>query len=214
VEGYNAAVKRPLARARPDTPEKQEERRLIALAQKGDTEAFDLLMRRYERQVYNLAFRMTSNYDDANDVAAEAFVRVFNALKRFRGDAAFSTWLYRIVTNVFLDERKRRQAHPQVSLEEEYDVDGSPLQRQVEDSGPGPDDLAELTERRDVMDRAIASLPEFQRQIITMYHVADLSYEEIAEVTGLPIGTVKSRLNRARLALRDVLEKHRHLFTT
>jgi RNA polymerase sigma-70 factor, ECF subfamily len=207
-------VKRPLARARPDTPEKQEERRLIALAQKGDTEAFDLLMRRYERQVYNLAFRMTSNYDDANDVAAEAFVRVFNALKRFRGDAAFSTWLYRIVTNVFLDERKRRQAHPQVSLEEEYDVDGSPLQRQVEDAGPGPDDLAELTERRDVMDRAIASLPEFQRQIITMYHVADLSYEEIAEVTGLPIGTVKSRLNRARLALRDVLEKHRHLFTT
>jgi len=184
----------------------------VERARKGDLEAFDALVRRYERQVYNLAYRMTGNYDDANDVAADAFVRVFNAIGRFRGESAFSTWLYSIVTNVFLDERKRRQSRPQVSLEDELNVEGSALHRQVEDTAPGPLDLAEEGDVRRILHRAIQQLPEFQREIVTMYHVLDMSYDEISEITGTPIGTVKSRLNRARIALRDILRPQRDVF--
>lgn len=191
---------------------REEERRLISRAQAGDEAAFDALVRRYERQVYNLAYRMTGNYDDANDVAAEAFVRVFNAISRFRGDSAFSTWLYRIATNVFLDERKRRLARPQVSLDEDLNTEGSPLHRQVEDPSPGPLDLAEENDTRRILNHAIAQLPEFQREIVTMYHVMNMSYDEIGQVTGAPIGTVKSRLNRARLALRDILVQYQGAF--
>jgi RNA polymerase sigma-70 factor (ECF subfamily) len=190
----------------------ENERLLIARAQTGDLDAFDQLVRRYETQVFNLAYRLTENYDDASDIASEAFVRVFAAIKKFRGDSAFSTWLYRIVTNAFLDERKRRKARPQVSLEEELNVEGGTLRRQVEDTAPGPTEHAELEERRRVLDSAIQELPDFQRQIVVMFHVLNMSYEEICDVTGLPIGTVKSRLNRARLALRDQLEQHWDLF--
>lgn len=199
-------------RPRAASPDREEERRLVARAQTGDLEAFDALVRRYERQVYNLAYRMTGNYDDANDVAADAFVRVFNAIKRFRGESAFSTWLYRIVTNVFLDERKRRMSRPQVSLEEELNVEGSPLHRQVEDPSPGPLDLAEESDTRRILNHAIAQLPEFQREIVTMYHILNMSYDDIGEITGAPIGTVKSRLNRARVALRDILREHLDVF--
>jgi RNA polymerase sigma-70 factor (ECF subfamily) len=192
---------------------KEEERRLITRSQRGDLDAFDALVRAYERPVYNLAYRMTGNYDDANDVAAEAFVRVFNAIGRFRGDSAFSTWMYRIATNVFLDERKRRRAHPQVSLDDEIDTEGTSVQRQIEDSAPGPGALAEEQERRRILDDAIQKLPDFQREMITMYHVLNMSYDEIGEITGAPIGTVKSRLNRARLALRDALDEARDLFS-
>ncbi|HEY3266446.1 MAG TPA: sigma-70 family RNA polymerase sigma factor [Armatimonadota bacterium] len=184
----------------------------MARAQTGDLDAFDAIVRRYERPVYNLAYRMTGNYDDANDVAAEAFVRVFNAIRRFRGESSFTTWLYRIVTNCFLDERKRRRSHPMVSLDDDIDSEGAPLQRQIEDDAPGPLALAEESERRRILERAIATLPEFQREIITMYHTLSMSYEEIAEITGAPIGTVKSRLNRARIALRDALSAQVDIF--
>lgn len=192
--------------------DKNEERRLVDRARRGDLDAFEELMRRYERQVYNLAYRMAGNYDDANDIASEAFVRVFNAIGRFRGESAFSTWLYRIVTNAFLDERKRRRSRPTVSLEDEYEVEGSPVYRQVEDTAPGPSHRAEENEARRLLHRAIQQLPDFQREIVTMYHILDMSYEEISDITGTPIGTVKSRLNRARLALRDMLAGESDIF--
>jgi RNA polymerase sigma-70 factor (ECF subfamily) len=210
---YNALVKNSTRSSRLPPLEKDDERRLVALSQRGDIDAFDALVRAYEKPVYNLAYRMTGNYDDANDVSSEAFVRVFNAIGRFRGESAFSTWLYRIATNVFLDERKRRRSHPQVSLDDDFDVEGSNVQRQIEDPSPGPDALAETQEQRRTLDAAIQQLPDFQREMITMYHVLNMSYEQIGDITGAPIGTVKSRLNRARLALRDVLEQSRDLFS-
>jgi RNA polymerase sigma-70 factor (ECF subfamily) len=196
----------------PQPIDKNDERLLVDRARKGDIDAFDALVARYERQVYNLAYRMTGNYDDANDISSEAFVRVFNAIGRFRGDSAFSTWLYRIVTNAFLDERKRRRAHPTVSLEDEFEIEGSALYRQVEDSAPGPPARAEEGEARRLLHHAIQQLPDFQREIVTMYHVLDMSYEEISDITGTPIGTVKSRLNRARIALRDILAAQPDVF--
>jgi RNA polymerase sigma-70 factor (ECF subfamily) len=193
--------------------EKQAEKLLIERARKGDVGAFDLLVRRYERNVYNTAYRMSGSYDDASDIAQEAFVRAWNNLKSFRGDSAFSTWLYRIVTNVFLDDRKKKRSRREhQSLDEAFDLDESSVTRQFEDPAPGPEELAEGDERRRVLDRAINSLPEAQRVMVVLYHTQGLAYEEIAEITQLPMGTVKSRLNRARFALRDRLQEVTELF--
>jgi len=190
----------------------EDERKLIERSRRGDLAAFDELVRRYERSVYNTAYRLSGSYDDASDIAQEAFVRAWNNLKSFRGDSAFSTWLYRIVTNVFLDERKRRRARPHRSLEEELDLDESSVTRQFEDPSPGPQERAEGDERRRLLEQAIATLPEAQRVMVVLYHTQGLAYEEIAEITRLPMGTVKSRLNRARLALRDRLGPVAELF--
>lgn len=189
-----------------------EEKELIKRSQRGDVAAFDRLVRRYERSVFNTAYRLSNSYDDASDIAQEAFVRAWNNLKSFRGDAAFSTWLYRIVTNVFLDDRKRKKTRQHRSLEEERELDESNVVRQYEDPSPGPQELAEGDERRRILEQAIAALPEAQRVMVVMYHTQGLAYEEIAEITGLPMGTVKSRLNRARLALRDKLGDVAELF--
>jgi RNA polymerase sigma-70 factor (ECF subfamily) len=190
----------------------EEERSLIERSRRGDTAAFNNLVRRYERNVFNTAYRLSGSYDDAADIAQEAFVRAWNNLKSFRGDAAFSTWLYRIVTNVFLDDRKRKRARPHRSLEEEMDLAESSVTRQFEDPTPGPEEMAEGDERRRILEKAISSLPEAQRVMVTLYHTQGLAYEEIAEITQLPMGTVKSRLNRARLALRDLLGPVAELF--
>ena len=193
-------------------PVNADERALIERSRRGDIAAFDELVRTYEKSVYNTAYRLAGSYDDAADVAQEAFVRAWNNLKSFRGDSAFSTWLYRIVTNVFLDDRKRKRARPQRSLDEAIALDESNVTRQFEDDTPGPEEVAEGAERRMVLERAIQTLPEAQRIVIVLYHTQGLSYEEIAEITNLPMGTVKSKLNRARLALRDRLTPMAELF--
>jgi len=190
----------------------EQERRLIEASRGGDLKAFYQLVRRYERSVFNTAYRLSNSHDDASDIAQEAFVRAWNNLKSFRGDSAFSTWLYRIVTNVFLDDRKRKRARPHISLDQELELDESSVTRQYEDPSPGPEAIMEGEERKEILAKAIASLPEAQRSMVVMYHTQGLAYEEIAEITQLPMGTVKSRLNRARLALRDRLGAVADLF--
>ncbi len=192
----------------------EEERQWIERSRRGDTAAFNRLVKTYERPIYNTAYRLCGSYDDAADMAQEAFVRAWNNLKSFRGDSAFSTWLHRIVTNVFLDDRKRKRARPQTSLDEALELEESRGARQFEDSSPGPAEIAEGEERQQILARAIATLPEAQRVMVVLYHTQGLAYEEIAEATGLPMGTVKSRLNRARLALRDRLGPVAELFVT
>lgn len=189
-----------------------DERGLIERSRRGDLAAFDRLVRQYERNVFNTAYRLSGSHDDAADIAQEAFVRAWNNLKSFRGDSAFSTWLYRIVTNVFLDDRKKKRARPHRSLEDVLTLEESTVQRQFEDPSPGPQDMAEGDERRKILEQAIATLSPDQRIVVVMYHTQGLSYEEIAEITQLPMGTVKSRLNRARLALRDRLAPVAELF--
>ena len=189
-----------------------EEKALIERCKRGDLAAFNDLVRKYEKQVYNFAYRLTGNYDDANDVAQDAFLRVFNAIGSFRGDASFSTWLFRITTNVFLDERKRAKAHPQASLDEYLELGESSVTRQIEDPSPLPEAVLEESERAQILSKAVSDLPEYQRAMVTLYHGQQKSYEEIAEIMDLPIGTVKSRLNRARLALKEKLSGLRELF--
>ena len=200
--------------ARPRAAVSAEERALIERCKRGDLAAFNDLVRKYEKQVYNFAYRLTGNYDDANDVAQDAFLRVFNAIGSFRGDSSFSTWLFRITTNVFLDERKKAKAHPQSSLDEYLELGESSVARQIEDPSPTPEAVLEESERALILQKAVSDLPEYQRAMVTLYHGQQKSYEEIAEIMDLPIGTVKSRLNRARLALKEKLSGIRELFSS
>jgi RNA polymerase sigma-70 factor, ECF subfamily len=184
---------------------------LIRRCQRGDVEAMNELIQAYQKHVFNLAFRLSGNYDDAQDIAQEAFIRVFNSIHSFRGEANFSTWIYRIVTNVFLDERKKQRVRDHGSLDEYLELEDSSVARQIEDPSPGPEASVEQRERNEVVGQAVLALPENQRVMIALYHFQGRSYEEIADIMQLPIGTVKSRLNRARLALKDKLGAAREL---
>lgn len=192
----------------------ERDRALIKRIQQGDVAAFNDLIVKYERIVFNFAYRLTQNYDDANDVAQDAFIRAYNAIASFRGDSAFSTWIFRITTNVFLDERKKRKSHPQQSLDEFASQEEQREGMQVEDPTPGPEQIVTLTERQRILVKAIQSLPEHQKAMVVLYHLHQKSYEEIAAVFDLPIGTVKSRLNRARLSMKENLKASAELFHT
>lgn len=189
-----------------------EERALIERCRQHDLEAFDELVRLYERRIFNFALRLSGNHHDAEDITVETFIRVFNAIANFRGDATFSTWLFRIAHNVFLDMRKKERAHPHTSLQDVLELDESEVTRQVEDPAPLPERLAEDAELSQILRRAIDELPDYQKTMVLLYHTQNKSYEEIAEIMHLPIGTVKSRLNRARIALKSKLEPLRELF--
>lgn len=185
---------------------------LIKRAQSGDRSAFDALVAKYQVRAYHFAYRLTRNEEEASDVVADAFVRVYNALHNFKSQSAFSTWLYRIMTNCFLDVKKKEKNRQTVSLETAMQTSEGEVERQVEDTGPTPQDETLRTAREEQMEMAINKLPEYQRAMIVMYHAEMMSYEEIAAALDLPLGTVKSRLNRARLLLRDLLMKHEELF--
>ena len=189
-----------------------EEQSLIDRCKKGDIASFDLLVRHYEKRVFNFAYRLSGNQADAEDVAQEAFIRVFNSIATFRGDANFSTWVFKIVTNVYLDERKRSKAHQTMPLDEYIELEEDTVSRQIEDTGPTPDVIVQERERDQILQNAIQCLPEYQRAMVVLYHTHSKTYEEIAEIMNLPIGTVKSRLNRARLALKEKLGPLRELF--
>ena len=204
--------KTPKARSSEKQAERAQENALIARCKDGDIGAFDELVRHYEKRVYSFAYRLAGNQDDANDVAQEAFIRVFNSLHTFRGDAVFTTWIYRIVTNVYLDERKKSKSHRQTSLDDYIELDENAVSRQIESDAPSPEEIVEHRERDRVVQEAVSSLPDYQRIIVTLYHLQSRSYEEIAEILHLPIGTVKSRLNRARLALGEKLQSRPELF--
>ncbi|MEN6372027.1 MAG: sigma-70 family RNA polymerase sigma factor [Armatimonadota bacterium] len=195
-----------------DINDKSLDNALIQRCKQGDIRAFNELVGRYEKRVFNFAYRMSGNYDDANDVSQEAFIRVFNAINTFRGDANFTTWLYRIVTNVYLDERKKQKSHMHTSLEDYIELEENTVTRQIEDGNPTPDRVVEAGERNDLLNNAIQQLPEYQKIMVILYHTQNKSYDEIAQIMKLPIGTVKSRLNRARIALKEKLEPIRELF--
>ncbi len=185
---------------------------LIRQSQAGDRSAFDALVRKYEARAYQYAYRLTHDQEIAGDIVADAFIRVYSALANFRGQSAFGTWLYRILTNCYLDFRKKEKNHQHLSLDASVASDGGDVERQIEDHRPGPDDEAEKSEREAIVQHALTQMPEYQQAMLVMYHVESLSYEEISAALDLPIGTVKSRLNRARVALRDHLTKDSELF--
>jgi RNA polymerase sigma-70 factor (ECF subfamily) len=185
---------------------------LISRAQAGDRSAFNALVQKHETRAYQYAYRLTRHSDEASDIVVEAFLRVYNALPNFKGQSSFITWLYRIMTNCYLDHKKRDKSKRNVSLDTTLQTESGELTRQLEDPGLSPYEETEKGARSLRMEKAVSHLPEYQRAMIVMYHSEMMSYEEIAAALDLPVGTVKSRLNRARLSLRDLLAKDEELF--
>lgn len=180
---------------------------LASRARQGDAEAFAELVSAYDRRVYNLAYRMCGDRDDAADLAQEALVRAFRSIARFREQSQFSTWLYRIVVNVCLDHQRSRKRHPTVSLDQPLAGEDGDLARQVAAGTPDPQLHYEQLETQMAVQRAISRLSDEHRVVVVMRDLQDMAYEEIAASLGLALGTVKSRLNRARQALRAELER-------
>lgn len=185
---------------------------LITRCQNGDRHAFDSLINTYSDRAYKFAYKLTRNSDEASDVVAEGFVRVYKGIARFKGDSAFSTWLYRILTNCFLDMRKKAGRHPTTSLDCPTVGDTEQSTLQIADCRQSPYDTAESAARARRMVTATDAITDYQKSILCMYHGEMLSYVEIADTLKLPIGTVKSRLNRARTAVRSELSREQDLF--
>jgi len=174
---------------------------LISIAIGGRVDGFEELVRRYQRPITGYVFRMLGDYESSLDVTQEVFIKVYNSLSKYSPEYKFSTWLYRIAHNAAIDHMRRNSVNAQ-SLEAE-NADGS-YQIQIESSRPSPEQDHERTEWRAEIEAVVKCLPPAYRDLILLRHSQDLSYDEIAEVTGLPLGTVKNRLFRAREMMRDI----------
>ncbi len=183
-----------------------DETALIQEACNGDLDAFNRLVMAYQDIVYNQAYRMMGEPDTAADAAQEAFISAYRSLRSYRG-GSFRAWLLRIVTNACYDELRRRRRHPTLSLEpvdEEGDEIESP--RWMTDPGEKPEETAERAELAQAIQHCLDGLPDEFRSVVLMIDVQGLDYIEAAQAVGKPLGTVKSRLARARLKLRDCLQ--------
>lgn len=185
---------------------REQEVAVIQAVLDGDVNAYEALVKEYEKNVYNLALRMTGNSEDAADMAQEAFIKAYNSLTAFRGDSKFSVWLYRIVSNVCLDFLRSRSRKQTVSLSTEND-DGEEVELDIADETHSPEQLLDRSLTRDAVRRGLAALPPDHREILLLREIQGLSYEEIADVLGLEAGTVKSRIFRARKKLCSFLIK-------
>ena len=179
---------------------REQEGAVIKSVLNGNVNAFEALVREYEKNVYNLALRMTGSSEDAYDMSQEAFIKAYNSLASFRGDSKFSVWLYRIVSNVCLDFLRSRTRKPTVSLSVEDD-EGEEAQLDVADESQSPELLLERSLTRDAVRRGLAQLAPDYRQILLLREIQGLSYEEISQALSLDLGTVKSRIFRARKKL-------------
>lgn len=180
-----------------------EDRELIRNARNGDKEAFTEIVQRYHRSIYNLAYRMTGDREDAMDITQEAFFRVYRALPSFQTDRPFLPWAYRITWNLCADRgRKIGRTPPESSL----DDDESMTRVRLAGPGPGPAEEYENKELGQVLDNAISQLGDGYRELVIMFHVDDLTIREISEVTGMKETVIKNRLYRGRQMLRKILE--------
>lgn len=191
----------------------ENEQNLIEKSKKGDADAFSELILAYEKKIISFTYRMLGNTEDAEDAAQEVFVKAYRAISGFDGKASFKTWLYKIASNVAMDElrkRKRRNSDKTVSLYTESE-DGEyelPLSSEKDE----PFEEARKNELQKILQNAIGELKEEYRLVVVMRDVQNISYEDIAKTTGLSLGTVKSRISRGRLSLKKILEKNRELF--
>lgn len=181
---------------------------LIQQCQQGSTEAFDALVLKYHKKVFNVAYRLLNNYDEANDVAQEVFVRAFRSIKGFKFKAQIFTWLYRIAVNLSKNRIKvlARERKSTTSLDDPVATEDGEVKRQVAGDDPLPADDLINKEKRELISQALASLADEFRTVVVLRDIEGLAYEEIAAIIKVNIGTVKSRLHRARMLLKEKLQ--------
>lgn len=191
-------------------PLADEDSQYVALCIQGEPQAFEVLVRRHQKKMFNIAYRMTGNYDDAADIVQESFLSAYKAIKNFRGEAKFSTWLYGIVVNHSRNRIRHASGkayHEPVSLDADR-ATGNESRPIDPASGEMPAiDLLVRKEMQEKVQQCINRLEKDHREILVLRDIQGFSYEEITEMLGLPDGTVKSRLSRARSAIKESLKK-------
>jgi RNA polymerase sigma-70 factor (ECF subfamily) len=175
---------------------------LVETAIAGREASFEELVRRYQRPIAAYVYRMVGDYDSALDLTQEVFIKVYNSLSRYRSEFKFSTWIYKIAHNAAIDHLRRFAVREQSLVS---GTDGERREANLESRRLTPEQESEREERRSEIESVVQLLPAAYRELIVLRHSHDLSYDEIAEVTSLPLGTVKNRLFRAREAMRDLL---------
>lgn len=189
------------------------EQELVRAAQKGSQDAFAKLVEQNQGKIYNLCYRMTGNPEDAADLTQEAFLNAWRGLSKFGGQSAFSTWLYRLASNACIDflRREKHRNALSMTLDEEDGEDGR--EAQIPDERYSPQRELERKEAHEALQRGLTSLSPEHRQVLLLREIQGLSYTEIAQCLGLEEGTVKSRIARARLSLKDYLQKTGNFFS-
>ena len=189
------------------------EKDLVKKSQQGDIEAFEQLIMGYQKKVFNIALGMMGNHDDASDVSQEVFIKVFKSIGSFRQQSSFSTWIYRITVNTCLDElRKRKNSKKTFSLNQVIYLEKSEVKRQIEDDGLTPESAAEKNELKKTVREAIFQLSNEYKEVIILRDINGFSYDDIAKIINCPEGTVKSRINRARGMLKEILKNKMELW--
>ena len=182
----------------------QTEQELVSLAKGGDAAAFEQLMLASQDRVYTLCLRMTGNREDALDLAQEAFLNAWRGLASFQGNSSFSTWVYRLASNACIDFLRKRKRRQQGESPHSLDDEEAPLPEPADPRG-SPEEELERRELRRAVERGLQALPDHHRQVLVMRELSGMSYQEIGAVLDLDLGTVKSRIARARLALKKFL---------
>ena len=204
-----AAVQRnPAPPPQEDAAESQSDVALVKAAREGDMRAYDRLVQRYQERIYATVYHMTSNHEDANDLAQETFIKAFSALKSFKGDSSFYTWVYRIAVNKTINFLKQRKNKTSLSLNDlDFNIENDPeLVAFVSDRTPRRDiALAELQEK---LNKAMQKLSDVHRMVVTLHDIQGLSHEEIANIMDCNVGTVRSRLFYARQQLQAYLSDY------
>jgi RNA polymerase sigma-70 factor (ECF subfamily) len=195
----------PAERKDSESPAPTEEMELVRRARRGDLQAYDELVRRYQERIYATVYNMTSNHEDANDLAQESFIKAFQALKSFKGGSSFYTWLYRIAVNKTINFLKQRKNRTHMSLNDlDFNAEHDPdLMALISDKTPRR--AAGLTELQEKLNAALMKLSEAHRLVVVLHDVQGQSHEEIAKVMDCNIGTVRSRLFYARQQLQGYL---------
>jgi RNA polymerase sigma-70 factor (ECF subfamily) len=175
---------------------------LVQTAIAGREASFEELVRRYQRPIAAYVYRMVGDYDAALDLTQEVFIKVYNSLARYRSEFKFSTWIYKIAHNAAIDHLRRYAVREQALV---GGFEGERREISIESRRLTPEQESEREERRSEIESVVQLLPAAYRELIVLRHSHDLSYDEIADVTGLPLGTVKNRLFRAREAMRELL---------
>ncbi len=187
------------------------EEALVKRAKQGELRAFEELILQHEKIVYNLALRMMKQSEDAKDISQEVFLKAYRNIRNFDERSRFSTWLYRITTNTCIDELRKRQKKPSLSIEEEMDGEEGGMLRQIAAAGDTPEESLLRTEQKSEILQALNKLSPEHRTIVVFRDVQGLSYEEIAEILEIGLGTVKSRISRGRAQLKQEILKIREL---
>lgn len=187
---------------------KREDAQLIRKCLKGDEKAYEKLLEKYRGPVFSICLRMVRNRDDAEDLAQDVFIKIFNILDRYNPSFPFSSWLYRITSNLCIDFL-RKNKRTVFSLDKPVDGDDGEMFRQLPSDGIGPHRKMELKEEMLILEKAIERLPDHYRMIVLLRHQEHLSYDEISETLGIPLGTVKARIHRARKTIVDFFRDYR-----